>query len=364
MVKRSGRYTKKARAKRRRALYRTVGFLVLILIIAGGIYWWRNRPKIDWPISIETAKQTHITLYFPDGTDTFLVPVQRKITLAKLENKHLRALKELRRGPYEDMDNLLPALPAECNFLSVDVHGTTARADFNEKTLDLLNETSEKWFFKSVLHTLSSFDEIQRVEFVFEGRRISGLPHGTDVSQARTPGDINVSFAPLPEGDKEKILLYFPDSSGRYLIPIAEHIPKPGSKAILMLKVMQRLLEGPISVDANYLMPLFKGGVKLKDPGGIVEESGKLTIAFDVGDPVEAASADFERVVTALRLTLEHILDFDEFEITINGEPASELLGLPVSINDLNPKGKPNLLREPSENAVDEDTARGEDGEE
>lgn len=364
MVRRSGRYTKKAKAARRRTYWRTLGILLLILIIAAGYWWWRTRPKIDiWPQPIDRGMDAYITLFFPDRTDTFLIPVHRKINIGKMENKHLRALKELRRGPVEDMENLLPALPAQCNILSVVVNGKTARADFNMLTLDLLDETSERWFYKSIVHTLGAFDDVQRVEFAFEGRRVTALPQGTDVSQPRPPGDINVSFAPVPEGETEKLLLYFPDLTGRYLVPITEHIPKPASKNALITKAMWRLRDGPISVDKEYLRPLFTGGVRMVDPGGIVEEAGKLTLSFDMDDPQSALAADYERVITALRLTFQALLPFNEFEIIINGKPANELLGLPKRINDIGSQGAFNVL-EPVKSEATNGDGGGKQGDE
>ncbi len=354
MVRRTGRYTKKARAARRQATLRVVVLIVILIIAAGGYWWWRTRPKIDiWPIPSEQGQDIYITLFFPDSTDTFLIPVQRKVNIGRQENKYLRALKELRRGPVEDQEHLLPALPAQCNILGVDVSGKTAKADFNMLTLDLLDETSEKWFYKSVVHTLAAFDEVQRVEFTFEGKRITALPQGTDVSQPRPPGDLNLSFAPVPEGETEKLLVYFPDINGKYLVPLTERIPKPASKNDLIGQAVQQILAGPQSVDKDYLLPLFNKGVKLQEQGGVVEEGGKLTLAFDVADPATALKVDFDKVVMALRLTFEKLLPFNEFAITINGKPASELLGLPGKVNDIGANGRFNVLSEtPVESAL------------
>jgi len=361
MVRRSGRHTKKAKLQRHQAITRTVVILAVVLIAAGGIWYLRTRPKIEIWSPTETGEQVYITLYFPDSTDTFLIPVQRKVKMGKAENRYLRTLKELRLGPFEDTKDLLPALPPKCNILSVEVAGKTARADFNQYTLELLDETSEKWFYKSVVHTLCEFDEIDRVEFSFEGRHISALPHGTDVSQPRTPVDINISFAPMPEGNTEKITLYFPDLSGLYIVPITEFIPKPASKNGLVSAAMHRLLEGPISVDKEYLKPLFKKGVKLQDPGGIVQEGGRLKLAFEMTDPKSAFTVDYERVISALRLTFKKLLSFNEFDMIINGQAASDVLGLPSKINEINPNGALNPLPEMPQNGKPERATGGPD---
>jgi spore germination protein GerM len=361
MVRRSGRHTKKAKAQKRHATIRAAVIIAVILIAAAGIWYWRTRPTIEIWSPAEPGEQIFITLYFPDSTDTFLIPVQRKIKIGRAENRYLRALKELRLGPYEDTANLRGALPPKCNILSVEVAGKTARADFNQYTLELLDETSEKWFYKSIVHTLCEFDEIDRVEFSFEGRHIKALPQGTDVSQPRTPGDINLSFAPVPDGATDKITVYFPDLSGRYIVPITEIIPKPASKNGLVSAAMRRLLDGPISVDKEYLKPLFKKDVKVKinDPGGIVEEGKRLKLAFEIPDPKSAFTVDYERAISALRLTFEKLLSFNEFDVIINGQSASDVLGLPFKVNDINPHGLLNPLPEPTQTGKPEDAKGG-----
>ena len=347
MVRRSARRTKKATGKGNGTLTAAVAIIILLAVIAAGIWWWRSRPeKTIWPVPDE-GKVAYLTLYFPDSSDNFLIPVQRKVTLGKVENKYVRAIKELLRGPYEDPENLLPSMPARCNVLSVEVAGKTARVDFNSLTLDLLDETSETWFYKSVMHTLAAFDEVDRVDFSFEGRRIAALPKGTDVSQPRTPGDINISNAPLPKGDTDKIVLYFPDKSKRYLIPITEYIPGQASKTALVGTTMRRFIEGPAREDRDYLGPVFNEGVSVQDQGGIVEENGKLRLAFDMPDLTTAMAIDGERALTALRATFKQLIDFTKFDVTINGRPASDVIGSPVPVNEISPNDVINLLAAP-----------------
>jgi spore germination protein GerM len=345
MVRRTGRKSKKARLARRQTIIRSAVILVAILIIAAGV-WWFKRPR-EPIIPIPRAdKEFHVTLFYPESTDMFLVPVQRKINLAKKEDKFLRSLKELRKGPSEDPINLLPSLPAGCNVLSVEVHGPTAKVNFNNLTLDLLDETTEKWFYKSVLHTLCAFEEIERVDFFFEGQRIPNLPQGTDVSGPRAPKNLNLSYAPLESGEREMTTLYFLDKSGTYLIPITEQITSPDSKDALVILSIRRLLGGPSDADSHYLSPLFNKGVSIREHEGVVEVGNHLTVAFTAKDPFAAISADPVLVYNALRLTLESQLEFDEFDVLINNRNVEEFLGLDADIDSMHPVERFNLLEE------------------
>jgi spore germination protein GerM len=337
--------SKKAMLARRRAATRAVLIIAVLLIIAGGI-WWFTRPRTPIIPIPRADKDDYVTLFFPENTDMFLVPVERKIHLAKKEDKYLRALKELRAGPSEDPINLLPSLPAGCNVLSVEVHGPTAVANFNNLTLDLLDETTETWFYKSVLHTLCAFDEIERVDFFFEGQRIPSLPQGTDVSGPRAPKELNPSRAPNQEGDLEKTTLYFLDKSGTYLIPITEQIPSTGSKDGLVILSLRRLLGGPSPADAPYLSPLFNSGVSIREQEGVVQVSNRLTVALQAEDPFAAIAAKPELVYTAMRETLKNLLDFDEFEVLLNDRNVDEFLGAGTDVKELKYGKHFNLLVE------------------
>jgi spore germination protein GerM len=364
MVRRTGRMTRKARAKRRRAITRTVLILALILVVAVAI-WWFHRPKEPRGPAPRPTEEAYITLFFPDSSDMYLIPAQRKIRLGKKENVHLRALKELRDGPREDVINLLPALPAGCNVLSADVSGTTARVNFNDLTLDLLDETSEKWFFKSVVNTLCAFNEIDRVDFFFEGERLAALPQGTDVSGPRTPGDLNLSRAPLPEGETASATLHFLDASGRYLVPVTERLSGVQSRNTLVILALERLLDGPSDADGNYLKPLFNPGVTLREQEGVVETSGRLVVALTADDPANALAAEPEQVYGALLLTLRNLLKFNEFDVLINGESMDDLPGVSLDKEKMYHALYPNWLPEsPYDNTrVDAEEGGGESNE-
>jgi len=336
MVRRTkSRKSKKAIAKRRQAIFRTVLILAVILAIAI-LIWFIRKPKQPDDPSILPTEKGIVTLYFQDKSQMFIVPVQREVKLGSMENILLRTLKELLRGPWEDTVNLRGSLPDGCNVLSVNLHGVTATVNFNNLTLDLLDEQTESVFVDSVVHSLCAFDEIQRVDFLFEGKRIPHLPYGSiDFSGPHVPGELNRSFAPEPEGDSVKITLYFLDKSSMYLVPITEYIENPGAQNRVIMVALKRLLNGPESADAGYLSPLFKPGVNIREQEGVVLSGGRLTLALTAQDPADMLIANEIKAFLGLRLTLDDLLDFENFTVLVNDIPVEELLGFTFKLDDL-----------------------------
>ena len=336
MVRRTkSRKSKKAIAKRRQAIFRTVLILAVILAIAIFVWFIRKPNRPDGP-PIRPTEKGVVTLYFQDSSQMFIIPVQREVKLGSMENIHLRTMKELLRGPWEDEVNLRASLPDGCNVLSVNVHGVTATVNFNNLTLDLLNETTESVFVDSVVHSLCTSDEIQRVDFLFEGKRIPHLPYGSiDFNGPKVPGELNRSFAPNPVGDSIKITLYYLDKSTMYLVPITEYIENPGSQNRVIMVALKRLLAGPESADAEYLSPLFKPGVDIRKQEGVVLSGNRLTLALTAQDPADMLIANEIKAFLGLRLALNDLLDFEKFTVLVNGKPVEELLGFTFKLDDL-----------------------------
>ncbi len=322
-------------AKRRQAIFRTVLILSVILAIAI-LVWYIRKPKPPDDPSIRPTEKGVVTLYFQDSSQMFIVPVQREVKLGSKENIHHRVLKELLRGPWEDEVNLRGSLPDGCNVLSVNLHGVTATVNFNNLTLDLLDETTESVFVDSVVHSLCAFDEIQRVDFLFEGKRIPHIPYGSiDFNGPKVPGELNRSFAPKPEGNSINITLYFLDKSSIYLVPITEYIENPGSQNRVIMVALKRLLKGPESEDAEYLSPLFKPGVSIREQEGVVLSGGRLTLALTVQDPADMLIASEIKAFLGLKLTLDELLDFEIFTVLVNDIPVEDLLGFTFKLDDL-----------------------------
>ena len=158
------------------------GVLIIIIAVGGffGIKWVKEQRKEETlgdeytpeaEISEAQARQTIVSLYFPDKETKKLIPEARLVDIKQLLNLPYEKLMELLiQGPKND--KLEKIIPVETKVLRTFMDGDCLVLDL---TKDFLNYEMEQYNSKenlinSIVNTLTELTEVNRVKFLIEGK--------------------------------------------------------------------------------------------------------------------------------------------------------------------------------------------------
>lgn len=157
------------------------GALIIIIAVGGffGIKWIKENNQEETigdeytpeaEISEEQARQTIVSLYFPDKETKKLTPEARLVDI-----------KELLNVPYEKLINLLIEGPKNDKLEKIIPKGTKVLRTFMEAdcivldlTKDFFNydmeqENAKENLVNSIVNTLTELTEVNKVRFLIEG---------------------------------------------------------------------------------------------------------------------------------------------------------------------------------------------------
>ncbi|MGI6711267.1 MAG: GerMN domain-containing protein [Bacillota bacterium] len=134
-------------------------------------------------------KENSIVIFYSDANAMFLVPISLGVSGKDFP---LIALKKLLKGPPVNSGLIGTCLP-QTKVHSLSINNGIASVDFSQEALGYSGgANAETMWVNSVVLTLTMFDQISAVQFLFNGKKIKYLPEGTDVSlPIPTPQDIN-----------------------------------------------------------------------------------------------------------------------------------------------------------------------------
>ena len=171
-----------------RAGMKWIGLIWVIGIGGGGC----SRPPDPHPIPTPTqrlpippeegspaAAQSSITLYFPDPDYVYLVPETRRVPAARTTPREL--LEFLAQGPQEEAHEAL--LPPSLQVQEVTVSEGLATVSFPahlERDLGAAN--TALLAIQSIVYTLTERDDVQQVQFLIGGRRLTSFAGALDLS--------------------------------------------------------------------------------------------------------------------------------------------------------------------------------------
>ena len=72
--------------------------------------------------------------------------------------------------------------------IDLDIASGKARIDLSEEALNVADAAAESNMIHAIVQTLTEFDSVKSVEFLFGGQKLEKLKYGTDVSGAFTRG--------------------------------------------------------------------------------------------------------------------------------------------------------------------------------
>ena len=204
-----------ARRRSSRKKKSPIGFFsaLLLLAAAGGFgYWWTTN---KWaPIS---SPDSHMSQTSKPADRVVIHPRKRvKIYVVNNDKEDPRLVVETRRVPSgvdpreSAIENLIETnqesgdsqflIPAGTKLLGLHVKDGIAYADFSREIRDNFSggATNEELLVNSIVHTLTQFKDVEKVQLLVEGKRIESLGGHLDVSSP-----ISGDSALLGEGDSE-----------------------------------------------------------------------------------------------------------------------------------------------------------------
>lgn len=157
------------------------GILIIIIAVGGffGIKWVKEQRQEETigdeytpeaEISEEQARQTIVSLYFPDKETKKLTPEARLVDIKELLNLPYEKLMELLiQGPKND--KLEKIIPEETKVLRTFMEGDCLVLDLTKNFLNYEMEqyNSKDNLINSIVNTLTELTEVNKVKFLIEG---------------------------------------------------------------------------------------------------------------------------------------------------------------------------------------------------
>ncbi len=243
-------------------------------------------------------------LYYKDDMG-YLVPVMREIEWE--EGIARAALEKIIDGQEaaeiaEDA-GLYPTIPAGTKILGLTIRDGLARIDLSGEALDCRNAGEEELMIKSIVYTLTEFNTVDSVQFMFEGKFLDTLEFGTRVDGPITRGDINLTGS--ASGSKVTVYFYRQNDKGfQYFVPLTVGVGSAGSG---MDAAMKCLLEGPpegsglksdIPENSKIMgMGLKNGIVYINFEKGVFDYQGSERIAENIVRSVTLTLREYPSVV-------------------------------------------------------------------
>ncbi len=167
--------------------YFVVTALAALLILAAGCGLTGSQDKKDMgqdkprveeqdksetpPVSPQpTEEQVEITLYFSDDQAMFLKPEKRTVEKGGKPLAEL-LIEQLIAGPRTE--GLHRTIPEEAKLISVEIVDGVAFVNFSREmqTKHWGGSTGERMTSQSVAHTLAQLPEVEKVQFLIEGKK-------------------------------------------------------------------------------------------------------------------------------------------------------------------------------------------------
>ena len=219
----------------------------------------------------EVSSKVNTIVYYQDNYG-YLVPVMCAVPY---EDGIAKATLEMmvKSGP-NDMQaarmGLRTVIPENVS-LELDISGGKARIDLKyDGELEFADAAAESNMISAIVQTLTEFDTVESVEFLFNGQKREKLPFGTDVSGAFSRGDINLESTAQPTGASAQanaLTLYFPGESASVVVPVTRMVYSTADIDTAVLEMTR----GPKSDALEEAIPNGCGLISVKVENGVAK---------------------------------------------------------------------------------------------
>jgi len=306
---------KEERANAFRRGVNTVLVIVLVFLVLFGFYLtWDLLGRPGWPSQVPSDRNVCLEVYFYDTSVLYLVPVHRQVLLARNETRTSRAIREFADGPRDP--HLGRVYPVNIPPPSVTIRGDMAIVDLPEEIMSHLGGTSkEKALLDAITLTVDAAGECVSTRILMNGQSVETTPEGYILSEPLTPPEF---FNHVPDsslrGESKWVMVYYRDSTGRYLLPLSIEVDSGIESAN---EAVRRTLEYPPQLAYPPPSRICEPGYSLER---LVIENSTAAVEVSVPDSQTAfLNSDINLFRLALFLTLEKCCGIHEIDLRING---------------------------------------------
>ena len=283
------------------------------------------------------ARMRDTVLYYRDDLG-YLVPVsvdiewEEGIARAALQ----RLISDDKNSEIAQRAGLYSAIPDGTNVLGLTIRDGLAKVDLSAEALSCGSAEEEELMLKSVAYTLTEFNTVDRVQFMFEGDTMENLQFGSCVGGPVLRERINT----VGDGAGPGVTVYFyriNEKDHKYFVPVTLNT---GTAGIDMDVAVKCLLEGPPT--GSDLRSDIPDGVRIN---GMGVKNGIAYLNFGKGIfDYQGSDSVGENIVRSIALTLKEYPSITGVVFLTDGEPASLPSGLvlesaidvPVFANEYN----------------------------
>lgn len=161
-----------------------IAFLIIITIIAGGIFFFLPKEKISLKFPLIPTKKVEVELYFSSKDAKYLVKETRQIPkIGDTISQSKAVLNELIKGPTSK--DLYPTIPEGTQIRELYLHENTAYIDFSKELIrnHIGGSSGEIHTIFSIVNTLTlNFPKIKYVQILVEGNEVETLTGHLDTT--------------------------------------------------------------------------------------------------------------------------------------------------------------------------------------
>ena len=311
---------KRVREERADAFRRGVNsilLVILILIVLFGLYeGWVFLGRPGWPERPSAERAACVELYFHDSAVAYLVPVHRRVMLARNDSLTARAVQEFATGPRDPM--LARVYPANIPVPAIKLEKDVAVIDLPEEILDNWSgEDRQQALLNALCMTVVAAGDASKVRILVAGEALQAASEGFALDKPLSAPDfVNLVPDRSLEGEPDWVTAFFLDSTGRYLMPLALQVAPGGHEAE---KAIEAVLGAPPSEVDPGPLPVAPEGYRLDR---LIIENGLATVDIRVPDTQTAfLGYDINLFRRAVYLTLKKCCQVSDIAVELNGRP-------------------------------------------
>lgn len=323
---------------------RTITAFLLIICLGFAVFTLKNKIlDNDEPFTSEEDSYFEVvedeglrsTVLYYKNDNGLIVPVMRKIPWPEDKAIAKAALSNMIDdvNVREDIAQigLLPVIPAgtRINGIAIKEDGL-CRVDFSSEILNQETAMDEEAMIKGIVYALTEFPTISKVQIMVDGKVLSSMNFGTDISKPIAREDINL-IEEASVGQSKVVVYYKGTTNGidEYYVPVTIPIDAPNAN---VLSALEKLFEG-----ADPSLGLYSDIPLTAELLGVEIDDGVAYI--NLNEEVKASLNDqstYEAMAKNIALTLEQFEDINDIVILLNGETLEEA-GLDYETEDVMP---------------------------